>query len=142
MCHVGLVCWHVREDGEFTGATQDQPAPTFSFPQMRRLHQNPQACRLDSCQSETRFERLVHLVFIADIGWDERQGVNGFTEFRGHASRSNTKQIQMMAAEIYGTRSNGQDFADRLGGGRAQDKTGTILASQSNFLFNDRRTFL
>ena len=70
--------------GEFTEATQDQPAPTFSFPQMRRLYQNPQACRLDSCRWETRFERLVHMVFIADIGWDERQVVNGFSEFRGH----------------------------------------------------------
>jgi hypothetical protein len=42
-----------------------------------------------------------------------------------------TKQIQMMAAEIYCLQSDGQDFADRLGGGSAQDKAGTILASQS-----------
>jgi hypothetical protein len=42
--------------------------------------------------AEPRIERLVHLVFIADIGWDERQVVNGFTEFRGHPSRSNGQE--------------------------------------------------
>jgi hypothetical protein len=41
----------------------------------------------------------VHLVFMADIGWDERQVVNGLSEFRGHASRSNGREANSGGGE-------------------------------------------
>jgi hypothetical protein len=53
-------------------------------------------------------------MFLENVGRDERQLVNGLSEFRGHASRSNGhEQIRVMAAEIYRVRSNGQDLADK-----------------------------
>jgi hypothetical protein len=38
---------------------------------------------------EPRIERLVNAMFFENVGRDERQVVNGVSEFRGHASRSN-----------------------------------------------------
>jgi hypothetical protein len=38
---------------------------------------------------EPRVERLVDVMFFENVGRDERQLVNGLSEFRGHASRSN-----------------------------------------------------
>ena len=38
---------------------------------------------------EPRIERLMDAMFLEDVGRDERQLVNGLSEFRGHASRSN-----------------------------------------------------
>jgi hypothetical protein len=37
---------------------------------------------------EARIERFVDAIFFENVGWDERQLVNGPSEFRGHASRS------------------------------------------------------
>src|SRR5207253_733706 len=37
---------------------------------------------------EPRIERFVDAMFLEDVGRDERQLVNGRSEFRGHASRS------------------------------------------------------
>src|ERR1700720_4876087 len=39
--------------------------------------------------AEPRIGRLVDAMFFENVGRDERELVNGFTEFRGHASRSN-----------------------------------------------------
>src|ERR1700720_4180138 len=39
--------------------------------------------------AEPRIGRLVDAMFFENVGRDERQLVNGFTEFRAHASRSN-----------------------------------------------------
>ena len=38
---------------------------------------------------EPRVERLVDAMFFENVGRNERQVVNGLSEFRGHASRSN-----------------------------------------------------
>ena len=38
---------------------------------------------------EPRIERFVDAMFFEDVGRDERQLVNGLSEFGGHASRSN-----------------------------------------------------
>jgi hypothetical protein len=39
--------------------------------------------------SKSRIERLMNVMFLENVGWDERQLVNGRSEFGGHASRSN-----------------------------------------------------
>jgi hypothetical protein len=38
---------------------------------------------------EPRIERFVNAMFLENVGRDQRQLVNGLSEFRGHASRSN-----------------------------------------------------
>ena len=40
-------------------------------------------------QTEPRIERLMDTMFLEDDGRDERQLLNGLSEFWGHASRSN-----------------------------------------------------
>ena len=49
----------------------------------------PQSLEQTRGGAERRVERLVDAMFLENVCRDERQLVNGFTEFRGHASRSN-----------------------------------------------------
>jgi hypothetical protein len=60
-----------------------------------------------------RIERLVNAMLFENVGRDERQLVHGFTEF-GAMLRApmDTKQIPLMAAEIYRVRSDKQDFGN------------------------------
>jgi len=49
----------------------------------------PQRLKQAGGGSEPRINRLVDAMFFENVGRDERQLVNGPSEFRGHASRSN-----------------------------------------------------
>jgi len=62
-------------------------------------------------RSEPRIERFVDATLLEHVHRDERQLVNGFTEFRDHASRSNERGAD--SAEGRGNlpvRSDGEDF--------------------------------
>jgi hypothetical protein len=49
----------------------------------------PQRLEQTGGRAEPRIERFVDAMFLENVGRDERQLVNGRSEFRGHASRSN-----------------------------------------------------
>ena len=49
----------------------------------------PQRLKQAGGGSKARIERLVDAMFLENVCRDERQLVNGLSEFRGHASRSN-----------------------------------------------------
>ena len=55
------------------------PVPIFSPQRLEQTGDGP----------KPRIERFVDAVFFENVCRDERQVVNGFTQFRGHASRSN-----------------------------------------------------
>ena len=56
----------------------DRQAPVFAPERLEQTGGGP----------EPRIERLVDVMFLENVGRDERQLVNGLSEFRGHASRS------------------------------------------------------
>jgi hypothetical protein len=56
----------------------DREAPLFPPQRLKQTGGGP----------KPRIERLVDVMFFENVGRDERQVVNGLTEFRGHASRS------------------------------------------------------
>jgi len=62
----------------FADVAADREVPAFA----------PERLEQTGGGSKPRIERLLDAMFLEDVGRDERQLVNGFTEFRGHASRS------------------------------------------------------
>src|ERR1700730_1463547 len=65
---------------------------------------------------EPRIERLVDAMFLENVWRDERQLVNGLTEFRDHASRSNGHEADSGdGGRNYRVRSDGQGFLESDG---------------------------